>query len=205
MLWLSILNPVEGHRGASRARETGKNISSVSIVTPRERNDSAFRQEKCRPGIFLRSLSPAFSLFLSLAAILVFLESGVQVGGAASRTKGEKEGADSCVRAHAEKRTNRDGKALKLLHTWRQSRRIHACVRIYSGWYIVGGLLKKEHQDDNEEEARGPSESASACRSCRRLTIRDAHCCDANGAFVIKETENTQIFRIKYRSLVFLD
>lgn len=42
---------------SSRVRGTGKNISGVSIVTPRERNDSAFLREKCRPGIFLRSQS----------------------------------------------------------------------------------------------------------------------------------------------------
>lgn len=37
--------------------EPVQNISGVSIVTPRERNDSAFLREKCRPGIFLPGLA----------------------------------------------------------------------------------------------------------------------------------------------------
>lgn len=46
---------------------TGKNISGVSIVTPRERNDSAFRQEKCRPGIFLLLFLSSFSSSFSFS------------------------------------------------------------------------------------------------------------------------------------------
>lgn len=37
--------------------EPVQNISGVSIVTPHERNDSAFLREKCRPGIFLLGLA----------------------------------------------------------------------------------------------------------------------------------------------------
>lgn len=37
--------------------EPVQNISGVSIVTPRERNDSTFLREKCRPGIFLPGAS----------------------------------------------------------------------------------------------------------------------------------------------------
>lgn len=67
-----------GQKSARREiRGTGKNISGVSIVTPRERNDSAFRQEKCRPGIFLllflsffSSSSSSFSYFSSSTAIV---------------------------------------------------------------------------------------------------------------------------------------
>lgn len=37
----------------------------------------------------------------------------------------------------------RDGKTLKLLHTWRQSRRIHACVRIYSAGTLSAAFKKR--------------------------------------------------------------
>lgn len=42
---------ISNSRENLQAHGTGKNISGDSIVTPRERNDSAFLREKCRPGI----------------------------------------------------------------------------------------------------------------------------------------------------------
>lgn len=90
-------------------RGTGKNISGVSIVTPRERNDSAFRQEKCRPGIFLLlflssfSSSSSFSYFPPPSPTLLFVRRRVSpsfVKGTritreergTKRRRGEKEG-----------------------------------------------------------------------------------------------------------------
>lgn len=108
--------------------EPVQNISGVSIVTPRERNDSAFLREKCRPGIFLPGLA----------------REGRRRRGAKAR-RNEDEGRterNPCCRERARnERSERDPRSsashvatVAMYSRWLA--RTYVCI--YSDWRIVG-------------------------------------------------------------------
>lgn len=127
--------------------EPVQNISGVSIVTPHERNDSAFLREKCRPGIFLLGLA----------------REGRRGRGAKARgTKTKVNREEPVILGESEKeRGERDPRnsASHVATVATYSRSLaRAYVCIYSDWRIVGRSergRKMKRRGEIELRARG--------------------------------------------------
>lgn len=139
-----------------QAYGTGKNISSDSIVTPRERNDSAFLREKCRPGISPPS-TPSESRSLAREK-----SAGDERRGP-ERTKVEERNSSRDVSRERE-RTGRK-RPSELLHTWRQSRHIHARARAFARVraYVFIATVILSTQRERERRRKGRDRITHAC------------------------------------------
>lgn len=119
-----------------QAHGTGKNISGDSIVTPRERNDSAFLREKCRPGI---SPPPPF-------------EGRRKSAGDETRGPERNEGRREKLVAWCRTRKN-GARDPRNCFTRGDSRDIfaRAYVYIYSDWHIVDTEREKEEEETSRD------------------------------------------------------
>lgn len=128
-----------------QAHETGKNISGDSIVTPRERNDSAFLREKCRPGI-----SPP-----------PLLRGSAQERGRQDARTRENEGRREKLVAWCRTRARKNGAKGTLgtashvatVATYSRAR-ARACVCIYSDWHMSTQRERKRKGRRAEIELR---------------------------------------------------
>jgi len=139
---------ISNSRENLQAHGTGKNISGDSIVTPRERNDSAFLREKCRPGI---SPPPPPRESVSRAR--------EERGRREARTREDEGRREKLVawcltraRKNRAKETLGTASHVATVATYSRARaRSRACVCIYSDWHIVDTEKEKEEGETRRD------------------------------------------------------
>lgn len=147
--------------------EPVQNISGVSIVTPRERNDSAFLREKCRPGIFLPGLAREGR------------RGDVEQKPEERRRRPNREGPATSGESEKERGERDPRNSASHVATVATYSRARVYVCIYRDWRIVGRSergRKMKKRDEIESRARigviGVKRAALAWSRSRRVPRR---------------------------------